>query len=185
LRDWASFTRRLMRRTLPFRGKLGRSGIGTSRPLPRVAATVRFPDHRAGGQPAKRELVFMPLNRPCRWDGASAQLGGYLPLPPGVSTVRYPIPQRTFKYVGTVESVTDETCQLRTFKRYARTGAPSRAPPAALVSPLGYAAAGCGRVSSSPRCATAALAASRSPATCTVGKANLMPFSSKVFLIIA
>jgi hypothetical protein len=25
--------------------------------------------------------------------------------------VRYPIPQRTFKYVATVQSVTDETCQ--------------------------------------------------------------------------
>jgi hypothetical protein len=32
-------------------------------------------------------------------------------LAPGVSTVRYPIPQRTFKYVATVQSVTDETCQ--------------------------------------------------------------------------
>jgi hypothetical protein len=30
-----------------------------------------------------------------------------------VSTVRYPIPQRTFKYVATVQSVTDETCQHR------------------------------------------------------------------------
>jgi hypothetical protein len=48
-----------------------------------------------------------------------------------------------------------------------------------------YAAAGCGRVSSNPRCATAAVAASPSPATCTVGNANLMPFSSKAFLIIA
>ena len=37
--------------------------------------------------------------------------GGYLPLAPGVSTVRYPIPQRTVKYVATVQSVTDETCQ--------------------------------------------------------------------------
>ena len=40
--------------------------------------------------------------------------GGYLPLAAGVSTVRYPIPQRTFKYVATVQSVTDETCQLLT-----------------------------------------------------------------------
>jgi hypothetical protein len=29
-------------------------------------------------------------------------------LAPGVSTVSYPIPQRTFKYVATVQSVTDE-----------------------------------------------------------------------------
>jgi hypothetical protein len=40
-------------------------------------------------------------------------MGGYLPLAPGVSTVRYPIPQRTFKYVATVQSLTDETCQQR------------------------------------------------------------------------
>jgi hypothetical protein len=37
-------------------------------------------------------------------------VGGYPPFAPGVSTVRYPIPQRTFKYVATVQSVTDETC---------------------------------------------------------------------------
>ena len=42
-------------------------------------------------------------------------MGGYLPLATGVSTVRYPIPQRTFKYVATVQSVTDETCQILTF----------------------------------------------------------------------
>jgi hypothetical protein len=40
-------------------------------------------------------------------------VGGYLPLAPGVSTDRYPIPQRTFKYVATVQSVTDETCHFR------------------------------------------------------------------------
>ena len=38
-------------------------------------------------------------------------LGGYLPLAPGVSSDRYPIRQRTFKYIATVQSVTDETCQ--------------------------------------------------------------------------
>jgi hypothetical protein len=41
--------------------------------------------------------------------GRSA-VGGYRPLALGVSTVRYPIPQRTFKYVATVQSVTDEPC---------------------------------------------------------------------------
>jgi hypothetical protein len=35
-------------------------------------------------------------------------------LATGVSTVRYLIPQRTFKYVAMVQSVTDETCQLPT-----------------------------------------------------------------------
>ena len=42
-----------------------------------------------------------------------ASLGGYLLLAPGVSTVRYPIPQRAFRYVATVQSVTDETCHNR------------------------------------------------------------------------
>ena len=40
-------------------------------------------------------------------------IGGYLPLALGVSSVRYPIRQLTFKYVATVQSVTDETCQSR------------------------------------------------------------------------
>src|ERR1700747_948091 len=35
--------------------------------------------------------------------GWSAQ-GGYLPFAPGVSTVRYPIPERIFDYVSTVQS---------------------------------------------------------------------------------
>ena len=33
------------------------------------------------------------------------------PWHPEVSTVRYPISQRTFQYVATVQAVTDETCQ--------------------------------------------------------------------------
>jgi hypothetical protein len=45
----------------------------------------------------------------------TAGSGGYLPLAPGVSSVRHPIRQRTFKYVATVQSVTDETCQTLTF----------------------------------------------------------------------
>jgi hypothetical protein len=50
-----------------------------------------------------------------RWpEGARREaVGGYLPLATGVSTVRYPIPQRTFKYIAVVHSVTDETCQDR------------------------------------------------------------------------
>jgi hypothetical protein len=44
----------------------------------------------------------------------TAGSGGYLPLVTRVSTVRYPIPQRTFQYVARVQSVTDETCHLRT-----------------------------------------------------------------------
>jgi hypothetical protein len=55
----------------------------------------------------------MPHTCRSRYPSGPAQLGGYLPLATGVSTVRYPIPQRTFKYVATVQSVTDETCQHR------------------------------------------------------------------------
>jgi hypothetical protein len=56
----------------------------------------------------------MPRSRPSpRWL-RTAQKGGYLPLATGVCIVRYPIPQRTFKYVATVQSLTDETCQLLT-----------------------------------------------------------------------
>ena len=46
--------------------------------------------------------------------GQRSAQGGYLPLATGVSTVRYPITQRTFKYVATVQSVTDETCHKLT-----------------------------------------------------------------------
>jgi hypothetical protein len=48
----------------------------------------------------------MPLKRPCQCDGESAQVGSYLPLAPGISTVRYPIPERIFDYVSTVRSAT-------------------------------------------------------------------------------
>jgi hypothetical protein len=48
----------------------------------------------------------------------TAILGGYLPLAPGVSTVRYPIPQRSFNYVATVQSVTDVTCHEPTLQLF-------------------------------------------------------------------
>jgi hypothetical protein len=51
-----------------------------------------------------------PLRDLAGMDCNPAELGGYLPLAHGVSSVRYPIRQRTFTYVGTVQSVTDETC---------------------------------------------------------------------------
>ena len=41
-------------------------------------------------------------------------VGGYLPLAPGVSTVRYPIPERIFDYVSTVRSATAGTCHAPT-----------------------------------------------------------------------
>ena len=44
-------------------------------------------------------------------------VGGYLPLAPGVSTVRYPIPERIFDYVSTVRSATAETCTIAALTR--------------------------------------------------------------------
>ena len=65
-------------------------------------------------RPPPLERQDLPLSGHCPSARSTASLGGYLLLAPGVSTVRYPIPQRTFKYVATVQSVTDETCQLLT-----------------------------------------------------------------------
>jgi hypothetical protein len=69
-----------------------------------------------GGGVASRGVPLsqsLPLSGHCPSARSTASLGGYLLLAPGVSTVRYPIPQRTFKYVATVQSVTDETCHNR------------------------------------------------------------------------
>ena len=44
-------------------------------------------------------------------------MGGYLPLAPGVSTVRYPIPERIFDYVSTVRSATAGTCTIAALTR--------------------------------------------------------------------
>jgi hypothetical protein len=41
----------------------------------------------------------------------TAGSGGELPLALGVSTVRYPIPERNFDYISTVRSATAGTCQ--------------------------------------------------------------------------
>ena len=62
-----------------------------------------------------RSLVHL-MDEICRLVPALAVRSGWIPaLGNRVSTVRYPIPQRTFKYVATVHSVTDETCHNRTF----------------------------------------------------------------------
>ena len=58
-------------------------------------------------------------------------MGGYLPLAPAVSSVRYPIRQRTFKYVAMVQGVTDEMCQKRKLKSDARV---NRSPISCSVS---------------------------------------------------
>jgi hypothetical protein len=56
-----------------------------------------------------------PPKLPFQSRGSNVSDGWIPALGNRVSTVRYPIPQRTFKYVATVHSVTDETCHLRTF----------------------------------------------------------------------
>jgi hypothetical protein len=57
----------------------------------------------------------MPHSRPSRQRKEATASGGYLPLTIRVSTVRFPIPQWTFKCIVTVQTVTDETCHIRTF----------------------------------------------------------------------
>jgi hypothetical protein len=61
-----------------------------------------------------------------------AAMGGYLPLAPGVSTVRYPIPERIFDYVSTVRSATAGTCQKRSFAAREDIGARDPEPTAEL-----------------------------------------------------
>ena len=59
------------------------TGVHTPAQVKEIASTLKYP------QPGRQRL----------------------PLTPGFPSVRYPIPQQTFKYVATVQSVTDETCQ--------------------------------------------------------------------------
>jgi hypothetical protein len=56
----------------------------------------------------------MPHTCRSQYPSGSTQLGGSLSLAPGVSTVRYPIPERIFDYVSTVRSATAGTCHFRT-----------------------------------------------------------------------
>jgi hypothetical protein len=98
-------------------------------------------DHVAAAQPWRRERVFVPLKRLSRQGQRETASGGYLPLAPGASTVRYPIPQRTFKYVATVQVVTDEMCQLLTSVSIYRL-APSRNNPRHLCLPWGVCCSG-------------------------------------------
>src|ERR1700726_4820342 len=93
-------------RTSPFRGEGRKVWNRRISPVAAHSGDRLLSEPTAGTQPCRREPLFMPLKRPCRYDRGTAQLGGYLPLAPGVSTVRYPIPQRTFKYLATVQSVT-------------------------------------------------------------------------------
>jgi hypothetical protein len=72
------------------------------------------PESNPGVASSNRRGFRMPLSCRSKVRGAAAQKGGYLPLALGVSIVRYPIPQRTFKYVAMVQSGTDETCQKLT-----------------------------------------------------------------------
>jgi hypothetical protein len=71
-------------------------------------------EHITATQAQPQERVFMPHIGPSRRWFRTAQSGGYLPLAPGISTVRYPIPERIFDYVSTVRSATAGTCQNET-----------------------------------------------------------------------
>jgi hypothetical protein len=88
--------------------------LAAERPLSKPITAVR---HR------QREPLFMPHTCHSRYPPGLAQMGGYLRLAPGVPPSD-PIPQRTFKYVATVQSVTDETCQQRTMRAPALNGPP-------------------------------------------------------------
>jgi hypothetical protein len=71
-------------------------------------------EHITATQAQPPERVFMPLSGHCRGPTRTARSGGYLPLAPGISDVRYPIPERIFDYVSTVRSATAGTCHNRT-----------------------------------------------------------------------
>jgi hypothetical protein len=60
--------------------------------------------------PSHLERLFLPHLRHSTAAARPSQLGGYLPLAPVVSTVRYPIPERIFDYVSAVQSATAGTC---------------------------------------------------------------------------
>ena len=80
-------------------------------PIPSRSGEGRLTERTPAVRSSLREHVWMPHLGHSPQPTQMSQEGGYLPLAPGVSTDRYPIPQRTFEYVATVQSVTDETCQ--------------------------------------------------------------------------
>jgi len=98
---------------------------GASDPLPSAPGRVGLLNRQPTLGTGDGNYSSCPHYGHSRKPPGSAQLGGYLPLAPGVSTVHCPIPQRTFKYVVTVQSVTDETCQKLTSRRLSRGFRPS------------------------------------------------------------
>jgi len=74
----------------------GHSGEGLSR-LGDLRAPPSYPKATFGSAHQRQQMATM---------------GGYLPLAPGVSSVRYPIRQRTFKYVAAVQSVTERRAKM-------------------------------------------------------------------------
>jgi hypothetical protein len=68
----------------------------------------------------------MPHLRHSMTDAGPSQVGGYLPLALGVSTVRYPIPERIFDCVYTVQNATAGMCQEETFGQSPRGDTPQR-----------------------------------------------------------
>jgi hypothetical protein len=79
-------------------GRLMQRICATSKPLiARDAVSVR------------EVWIYAPTTHP------RSPVGGSLPLAHGVSTVRYPIPERIFDYVSTVRSATAGTCDEAKF----------------------------------------------------------------------
>ena len=79
-----------------------------------MAGIGAFEPSRSGGC-IRTDAPYLPFAIPI-WIG---HLGGYLPLARGVSTVRCPIPQRTFKYVATVSANTSPVSRGRAHAREA------------------------------------------------------------------
>jgi hypothetical protein len=101
-------------RTAPFRGKRGKVRFRRIFPVAERRGQSRLTEPLADAQFQQRDPLFMPHIGPSRRWFRTAQSGGYLPLAPGISTVRYPIPERIFDYVSTVRSATAGTCQNET-----------------------------------------------------------------------
>src|ERR1700719_2338022 len=84
------------------------SVVQAQRPLASISRMITY---------SVSERLFLPLTgHPARRRGMP-ESGGYLPLGLWVSTVPYPIPERTFDDVSTSRSVTAGTRQQRASRR--------------------------------------------------------------------
>jgi len=104
-------------RTSTFRGEDRKVRNRRISPVAAHSGDRLLSEPTAGTQPCRREPLFMPLTgHPARRRGMP-ESGGYLPLGLWVSTVPYPIPERTFDDVSTSRSATAGTRQQRASRR--------------------------------------------------------------------